>query len=70
LVDSRSSLVEKVGELVRVAKEIIGSIYSSNLREIFICPNCDLEFLPLERAEEKMKATSSVAMILKEEFYG
>jgi len=70
LVDSRSSLVEKVDELVRVAKEIIGSIYSSNLREIFICPNCDLEFLPLERAEEKMKATSSVAMILKEEFYG
>ena len=70
LVDSRSSLVEKVDELVRVAKEIIGSIYNSNLREIFICPNCDLEFLPLERAEEKMKATSSVAMILKEEFYG
>jgi len=70
LVDSRSSLVEKVDELVRVAKEIIGSIYSSNLREIFICPNCDLEFLPLEKAEEKMKATSSVAMILKEEFYG
>ena len=70
LVDSRSSLVEKVDELVRVAKEIIGSIYSSNLREIFICPNCDLEFLPLERAEEKMKAISSVAMILKEEFYG
>ena len=70
LVDSRSSLVEKVGELVRVAKEIIGSIYRSNLREIFICPNCDLEFLPLERAEEKMKATSSVAMILKEAFYG
>jgi 5-methyltetrahydropteroyltriglutamate--homocysteine methyltransferase len=70
LVDSRNSLVEKADELVRAAKEVIGSIYRSNLKEIFICPNCDLEFLPFERAEKKMNIASNVATILKEEFYG
>jgi len=70
LVDSRSSLVENVDELTRVAKEIVNSIYHSKMREVFICPNCDLEFLPWERAEEKMKVISSLAKLLREEFYG
>lgn len=68
LVDSRSSLVENEDELVMFAKEIIESIYPYRTCEVFICPNCDLEFLPWERAEEKMKVISSVAKRLKEEF--
>jgi len=68
LVDSRSSLVENEDELVTVAKEIMGSIDSSKVCEVFICPNCDLEFLPWEKAEEKMKVISSAAKRLKEEF--
>ena len=68
LVDSRSSLVENEDELVTVAKEIAGSIYRSKICEVFICPNCDLEFLPWERAEEKMKVISGVVKRLKEEF--
>jgi 5-methyltetrahydropteroyltriglutamate--homocysteine methyltransferase len=68
LVDSRSSLVEEQDELVAVAKEIIESIYRSKIKEVFICPNCDLEFLPWERAEEKMKVISGVTKRLREEF--
>jgi len=68
LVDSRSSLVENEDELVTVAKEIMESIDSSKICEVFICPNCDLEFLPWERAEEKMKVISGAAKRLKEEF--
>jgi 5-methyltetrahydropteroyltriglutamate--homocysteine methyltransferase len=70
LVDSRSSLVENQDELVTIAKELINSIYRSGRTEVFICPNCDLEFLPWERAEEKMKVISNVAKRLREEFYG
>ena len=68
LVDSRSSLVEGQDELVAAAKETIESIYRSRIEEVFICPNCDLDFLPWERAEEKMKVISSVTKRLREEF--
>jgi len=68
LLDSRSSLVEKTSGLVPVAEEIIESIYPSTIDEIFICPNCDLDFLPWEKAEEKMKTLRSVTQSLKEEF--
>jgi 5-methyltetrahydropteroyltriglutamate--homocysteine methyltransferase len=70
LVDSRSSLVENQDELFTVAKELIDSIYRSKISEVFICPNCDLEFLPWERAEEKMNIISSVAKRFREEFNG
>jgi len=56
--------------LITVAKEIIDSIYHSKMKEIFICPNCDLEFLPWERAKEKLKVLGTVAKRLREEFYG
>ena len=68
LVDSRSSLVEEQDELAAVAKEIVESVYRSKIGEVFICPNCDLDFLSWERAEEKMKVVSSVAKRLREEF--
>jgi methionine synthase II (cobalamin-independent) len=68
LVDSRSSLVEKEDELIMVAKEIVGSIYRSNICEVFVCANCDLEFLPWEKAEEKMRVISDVTDSLKEGF--
>jgi 5-methyltetrahydropteroyltriglutamate--homocysteine methyltransferase len=67
LVDSRSSLIEEPDELVAVAKEIIESISQSNTNEVFICPNCDLDFLPWEKAEEKMKAVNSATERLREE---
>jgi len=68
LVDSRSSLVEEQDELVAAAEQIIESVYGSRIEEVFICPNCDLDFLPWERAEEKMKVISSVTKRLREEF--
>jgi 5-methyltetrahydropteroyltriglutamate--homocysteine methyltransferase len=68
VVDARSSLVEDENELVQVAREIIEAIFPSKTRDVFICPNCDLEFLPWERAEEKLRIISSVAKRLKSEW--
>ena len=68
LVDARSSLVEGQNELVAAAEQIIESIYRSRVKEVFICPNCDLDFLPWERTEEKMKVLSNVTKRLREEF--
>jgi 5-methyltetrahydropteroyltriglutamate--homocysteine methyltransferase len=65
LVDARSSLIEDENELVKVAAEFIEAIYPSKAYDVFICPNCDLEFLPWERAEEKMRVISNVAERLK-----
>ena len=67
LVNSRSSLVEEPTELVAVAKEIIESIYRSGTMEVFICPNCDLDFLPWEKAKEKMEVLGNVTKRLREE---
>ena len=69
LIDSRSSLIEYQSELIAIAKEIIESLYPSKIGEVFISPNCDLEFLPWKRAEEKMKVISNVAQKLGEEFH-
>jgi len=70
LVDSRNSLIEDQDELVTVAKEIIESIHCPKLDEIFVCPNCDLKFLPWDKMEEKMNVISSVAKRLSREFDG
>jgi 5-methyltetrahydropteroyltriglutamate--homocysteine methyltransferase len=70
LVDSRVSLVENDGELVASAKKIIKSIEDAGESTFFVCPNCDLEFLPWERALEKMKVVSRVTKRLREELDG
>lgn len=68
LVDSRNSLIENENELVVVAKEILEPIFGSQMKEVFVCANCDLEFLPWEKAEEKIKVISNVVKHLTEEF--
>jgi 5-methyltetrahydropteroyltriglutamate--homocysteine methyltransferase len=70
LVDSRNSLIEDASELVTIAKETLNSIYPSRIYDVFLCPNCDLEFLPWTVAKKKMKIISNVAKLLKREFYG
>lgn len=65
IVDARSSLVEDENELVKVAEELTQSIYPSKVCDVFICPNCDLEFLPWERAEEKIRIISRVTKRLR-----
>ncbi len=67
IVDARSSLVEDENELAKVAEDLIQSIYPSKIRDVFICPNCDLEFLPWERMEEKIRVVGSVAKRLNVE---
>lgn len=67
LIDARSSLLEDEKELTAVAKELIESIYPSKTCEVFVCPNCDLEFLPWERAKEKIRVVANVAKNLQNE---
>ncbi|MBX5327808.1 MAG: hypothetical protein QHH18_02395 [Candidatus Bathyarchaeota archaeon] len=67
LVDARNSLVEEADTLIESIKEIVESLHSSKQKDIFVCPNCDLEFLPWERAQEKMHLIGSVAKRLREE---
>jgi 5-methyltetrahydropteroyltriglutamate--homocysteine methyltransferase len=67
LIDARSSLLEDEKELTAVAKELIESIYPSKTCDVFICPNCDLEFLPWERAKEKIGIIAKVAKNLQSE---
>jgi 5-methyltetrahydropteroyltriglutamate--homocysteine methyltransferase len=69
LVDSRNSLVENPYELIATAKEIIQSLYGRKTFDFFVCPNCDLEFLPWERAEEKMKVITTVVNGLRKDFH-
>jgi len=70
LVDARSSLVENTDDLVKFVGETIESIHSSEKADFFVCPNCDLEFLPWERALEKMRVVGDVAERLGEEAHG
>ncbi len=65
LIDARTSLVEDENEIVKVANEIVEAIYPSKMRDVFICPNCDLEFLPWERAEEKIRVIGRATKILE-----
>ncbi|MGQ9507128.1 MAG: hypothetical protein ACUVTB_04625 [Candidatus Bathycorpusculaceae bacterium] len=67
LIDARSSLLEDEKEVMAVAKELIESIYPSKTYDVFICSNCDLEFLPWERAEEKIRVIAKVAKNLQNE---
>lgn len=68
LINSRNSLIEKPDELISIAKEIVDSICPSKSEEIFVCPNCDLDFLTWEKAQEKMRVMNIVASRLREEF--
>ncbi len=70
IVDARGSLIENPEEIVKLAKKIVKTIYHSDFKEIFVCPNCDLEFLPWKRAEGKIKILGMLAKQLGKELYG
>jgi len=67
LVNCCNSLLEDPSKQLIIAKEILEAIYPSKICDVFVCPNCDLEFLPLDKAVEKMRVTATVASLLKEE---
>ena len=69
LVDARNSLVEDGNWLVKVVKEVIELTSHSQAKDLFICPNCDLEFLPWEIAERKIVVASFAAKRLRERLY-
>jgi 5-methyltetrahydropteroyltriglutamate--homocysteine methyltransferase len=68
LVDSRSSVLEGPAELINIAKHLIKSVYPSKIKEVFICPNTDLDFLPWRVAKKKLSIISKVINALRGEF--
>ncbi|MDH7564007.1 MAG: hypothetical protein QHH24_03870 [Candidatus Bathyarchaeota archaeon] len=67
LVDARSSLIESSKELVNIAKRVFEFTCASGKDECFICPNCDLEYVPWKRAKKKMAVLRRVAERLRED---
>lgn len=67
VVNSRNSLIEDVNELIELVKRIANSIYKPRSFDIFISPNCDLEFLPLNRAVAKIKVMKRLSDALRGE---
>jgi len=68
IADSRNSILEDQNELISLSEEVIESIFPSKIYDVFVCPNCDLEFLPWDRAKVKMETVSRVAKALRGEF--
>jgi len=69
LVDSRNSLVEDSHKPAALATEILDAISGKSLN-VYVCPNCDLEFLPWNWAKEKMQVVASVAELLRRQSNG
>jgi 5-methyltetrahydropteroyltriglutamate--homocysteine methyltransferase len=54
LINSRNSLVEEKTTVLNLAKDLLNSLYPSKIRDVYVCPISDLDFLPWERAKEKI----------------
>lgn len=63
-VDAQNSLLETVEEVIEFAKRGIKRL---GLKEFYLCPNCDLDFLPYAVALEKLEILNRAAKRLKEE---
>ncbi|MEM2883726.1 MAG: hypothetical protein QXY08_03990 [Nitrososphaerales archaeon] len=53
-----------------VAKELKMLVERLEPKELYICPNYDLEYVPQKYANRKMIRLSKIAALLKEEIYG
>ncbi|MFQ5837799.1 MAG: hypothetical protein ACE5HJ_03345 [Thermoplasmata archaeon] len=57
-VDSRNSLLERPEEISKIATQALEAL---NPKDIILCPNADLEFLPRGVAEDKVRALGLAA---------
>lgn len=57
-LDGRNSLLESPEDLTKLVNRIRDELEP---RDLYICPNCDLEYLPYSVAEKKVRVLSSVA---------
>lgn len=62
-VDARNSLLETPREIADVG---IRALEELSAKDVILCPNADLEFLPRRVAEEKVKALGSARELLQE----
>jgi 5-methyltetrahydropteroyltriglutamate--homocysteine methyltransferase len=60
-IDGRNSLLESPTELRRFVARVTEKV---NPKELFICPNCGLEFLPYPVAEKKVHILSETKRLV------
>ncbi|MBN1682639.1 hypothetical protein JW865_03705 [Candidatus Bathyarchaeota archaeon] len=58
VIDSRNSIIEDVQDLEKIIKEILLKIETNNL---YITSNADMDFLTIDKAEEKIQVLSKLA---------
>lgn len=63
-VNSRNSIIEDEYHVRDLVREVVESLHPP---DVCICPNCDLEFLPRIKADEKVMALGRAMRLLKEE---
>jgi 5-methyltetrahydropteroyltriglutamate--homocysteine methyltransferase len=62
IVDARNSLLEEPQEIAALALEIEEKLFPPSL---FLCPNCELEYLPLETASKKLCILAEATALAK-----
>jgi len=63
-IDSRNSIVEDRCQIAEFVRQVRNKL---NPPEICLCPNCDLEFLPRIKADEKLAELGQACRLLEEE---
>jgi 5-methyltetrahydropteroyltriglutamate--homocysteine methyltransferase len=58
IADGRNSLVEEPGELAALAGRILDAV---PVRDLFLCPSCELEHLPRPVADRKLESLARAA---------
>lgn len=62
IADGRNSLIEDPGEIAASAERIMGA---APARDLFLCPSCELEYLPRPVADGKLEALARAAKALR-----
>ncbi|MEM2530412.1 MAG: hypothetical protein QXL32_04745 [Candidatus Bathyarchaeia archaeon] len=64
IADGRNSLIEEPGEMAAFAERIMET---TPVRDLFLCPSCELEYLPRPVADKKIEALAKAARALRGE---
>ncbi|MEM3023040.1 MAG: hypothetical protein QW645_05910, partial [Candidatus Bathyarchaeia archaeon] len=62
IADGRNSLIEGPGEMAALAEQIMET---TPVRDLFLCPSCELEYLPRPVADKKLEALAKAARALR-----
>jgi 5-methyltetrahydropteroyltriglutamate--homocysteine methyltransferase len=64
IIDAQNSLLEEPGAVVDFARAVIERL---TLQEFYLCPNCDLDFLPYAIAKKKVEILTEASRLMVEQ---